>query len=392
MLLTINSTAVELHHLKTEYRSLVAHHFNLLNSSLIDPILIYKSSKSPYKPYVPRSNPLPARGISKFLSKFKSINSNSNSHNNANLPGCPNTYLHQTASPQELSSVFNSVVHSLLYHKHDLNEITQIDDRLLVDSVKDKLYMSFSLQELVFFGNAIDCDAFPYTMRLFLPDETILFSCFNAYDFATIFYKLNMGRELSLDIDDRMTEPLDFCLPRRQIRGSNRRSRRRSRRDRTDTVNSLTSSTTLASIGNDSDNEAENLLSPPPYNQLPELEQLVSEIDISMDIEDDVNENDELCCQGLYTQDQELVDETLSDTPEATAYRTNSSSNSRSRSASLFSMPVVRMGTLDTVYNESNEVEDDCWKSAGRFESKYDNLVFALRCMKGCRKRENWKA
>ena len=127
-------------------------------------------------------------------------------------------------------------IQKLLNNKPDINQILDTDytaqDAQLLN-LKSKLFKSFSLQELVKFGNAADLPSKPFALRMILPSEQFVLVSYNANVYSSIFYKLNIAKELSLDLDLRVPLPLDYCVPRR--------SRRRGTRQRSNTNNTRTS-------------------------------------------------------------------------------------------------------------------------------------------------------
>ncbi|QPG73123.1 hypothetical protein FOA43_000428 [Brettanomyces nanus] len=78
---------------------------------------------------------------------------------------------------------------------------------------------SWSLQELSKFGNACDYHEKPFTLRIVFPTDQFVIVCSNPSIFVQTFYRLNIAHEISLDLDLRLTMPIDYCIPRRRNRG-----------------------------------------------------------------------------------------------------------------------------------------------------------------------------
>jgi len=135
-----------------------------------------------------------------------------------------------TLSEKEMKSQNYHYLSKLLSHRPNINNYLDTDytlEEAQLLNFKGKHYMSFSLQELMKFGNASDFHDKPFTLRLIFTNDQFLVVSYNANTFASIFYKLNVARELSLDFDLRTVLPLDYCVPRRS-RGNRNRRRNRS--------------------------------------------------------------------------------------------------------------------------------------------------------------------
>ncbi len=76
------------------------------------------------------------------------------------------------------------------------------------------LFGSWSLQELVKYGNACDYSSKAFALRLIFPSDQLLIASYNPFTFIQLFYKLNIAHELSLDLDLRVVLPTDYCTPR----------------------------------------------------------------------------------------------------------------------------------------------------------------------------------
>jgi hypothetical protein len=162
----------------------------------------------------------------------------------------PRDYSMMFLSEMEKRSQDMLYAQKLLNYKPDINavfdtEYTSQDAQLL--NLKFKLFKSFSLQELVKFGNASDFLFKPYALRLMFPNEQFVLVSYNPNVYATLFYKLNVGRELSFDLDVRVAYPVDYCVPRRNRRRRNRRNRSDSSAS---TLTTTTTSTAASLTGN----------------------------------------------------------------------------------------------------------------------------------------------
>ncbi|GME99040.1 unnamed protein product [[Candida] boidinii] len=116
-------------------------------------------------------------------------------------------------------------IHDLLNYKPDLSYLTNslkiINSKAYesLNDLKNELILSYSLNDLIKFGNASDFHLKPFTLRLnFKNENQFLLSSYNSKQFINLYYKLNIGKELSLPIENRAANPVDLCIPRRRNR------------------------------------------------------------------------------------------------------------------------------------------------------------------------------
>ncbi|KAG7692293.1 hypothetical protein KL930_004926 [Ogataea haglerorum] len=130
-------------------------------------------------------------------------------------------------SDAQLASKNCHRIHQLLLHRPDFGKLTLVDkgetDKTL-QLVKRARLFTFSLQELIDFGNAADYPHKPFTLRLLFPQDQFLLTSYNSATFVGIYYKLNIARELSLDLDMRAEMPIDHSVPHRRSSGRASRS------------------------------------------------------------------------------------------------------------------------------------------------------------------------
>lgn len=247
------------------------------------------SSTSFHAQKVPNEPPIPTSSISKFLDRFSLKKISSPLGKSPSFDEIVD-YSKVSLSEKERNSQDLLHIYNLINWKPDIKDIldyeyTPQDAQLL--NLKEGLYKSFSLQELSNFGNASDFHNKPFSLRLIFPTSQFVLVSYNARLYTTIFYKLNIARELSLDIDLRVPCPIDFCVPRRS-RGS-RNNRRTRRRIRASTSNSFSS---LRSFGSNNANACTsgNLVSRMRTNSL---------------LNDDLDDDDELDLTFMAQQEQE---------------------------------------------------------------------------------------
>ncbi|OWB80465.1 hypothetical protein B5S32_g4744 [[Candida] boidinii] len=138
----------------------------------------------------------------------------------------------KTYSHEELFQSDSLFIQRLLSYKPDISELSNLNDYIKSDnfnklkSLKGELILSHSLQDLKKFGNAIDYTAKPYLLRLRFGDNNqYLVQSYNPKSFVHLYYKLNIGRELSLPLEKRSVEPSDMSTPRPSSRNRNRSGR-----------------------------------------------------------------------------------------------------------------------------------------------------------------------
>lgn len=435
LVMEINSTQINFYNVKSEYDRIVAHLFNELSTNFVDPNLNVKSKNSSKFSYI-------GQGVGSSTNLFNNFSfSGSSSINNSITPVQPKPILTSNSStssmfstncsqisrsssvsstsssslsnpfsrffdkissskrqPRNCEQSYNYVVlseterksqdllyiHKLLNYKPDINSILDVDytpqDAQLLN-FKSHLFKSMSLQQLVKFGNASDFHLKPYTLRLILPNEQFLLVSYNANSFASIFYKLNIGRELSFDIDTRITLPLDYCVPRRS-RGSRNRNRRRSRSN-TVRSNKSTRSRSNSLLNNDDADDDDD------------------EFDNTFAIENDTT----IAYQARSSIQPQIIleDEILNDIIQLEPAQQIVSSRSTT-SASIFSSverycSQVTNFTLSSLSPISSENESSAITNSIDIEfpiikkipvdqtphSSYKELVFALKCIKSCK-------
>lgn len=303
-------------------------------------------------------------------------------------------YSHVTLDPNMQSDVLSRTVLNELDFKPEINDIFKqfnMDRQERLETFcTGKIVQSWSLQELLYFGSAVDIYDMPFLLRLVFPQGQYLLSCYNGYDMVSIFYKLNISKELSLDIDQRSLEPLDYCLPRR--RRTNGRRRRRARANRR----------LLSGI-------SEDIVTRPRADTIDSIdieEDILEELEeqLAIQLEDELLLDEE---EELEEEEEELEEEIEGSPP---LYSTTSTS-SIARSNSLFSnIDVSRVSTQETTstgppsYHRMNRSLNAMFgiheevklnyssQSYGKSKNdKYDDMVFALKCLKACREKPKWK-
>ncbi|OWB81836.1 hypothetical protein B5S33_g456 [[Candida] boidinii] len=135
-------------------------------------------------------------------------------------------------SHEELFQSDSLFIQRLLSYKPDISELSNLNDYIKSDNfnklktLKGELVLSHSLQDLKKFGNAIDYTSKPYLLRLrFSDNNQYLVQSYNPKSFVHLYYKLNIGRELSLPLEKRSVEPSDMSTPRPSSRNRNRSGR-----------------------------------------------------------------------------------------------------------------------------------------------------------------------
>ncbi|GME82832.1 unnamed protein product [Ambrosiozyma monospora] len=112
-------------------------------------------------------------------------------------------------------------IHKLLYYHPGIDTFMYPDPKQRVQSLnllKDGLLKSISMQEIVEFGNAVDFLERPFALRFVMADSQFLLISYTSRQFVRLFHKLNIARELSLDLDLRVPNPVDYSFPRRLVR------------------------------------------------------------------------------------------------------------------------------------------------------------------------------
>lgn len=404
MLLELRSTRLVLHLLSPLDACFVAHHFNGLITDHCDPELVHKSPRAP--PVLERQ-PAPKRRPHASLTKlFMKLT--------VRPPGplrSQKRRAHGTAATAagtaeagfaDYSSFRLDRLHALdekcvrtlhlLNRKPNLNNLFKPDQeeaKALWDMTTG-VYMSWSLQELVSFGSAIDHHEKPFVLRLTFPNQQCLLATFNGYQLVALFYKMNVGRELSFDIESRSLEPLDYCLPRR------RRTRRGSRRRRTNTVSSLASSVAEDDTEADADADAyPEEEDPPPYTL---ALQTVSEGTAERASQNFCELTQSL--SGNHPSGLHAVAPWTSRIPIARPLVTAAALNAEirgtmptestlsiTRTASLFSSgdQMSRVTTIDSAFTLALPK-----LPLDPPSTPYGNLIFALKCVKACRPKKVW--
>lgn len=204
------------------------------------------------------------------------------------------------------------------------------------------LFGSWSLQELVKYGNACDYSSKAFALRLIFPSDQLLIASYNPFTFIQLFYKLNIAHELSLDLDLRVVLPTDYCTPRRRRQSNTIRSQ------------ALSSGTRLSSTSMD-------------YSH----SDSVSSIVLS---EDDFVDHSRPHSNSIESYLSLSTHSTNLPTPD---------------SCSLFSQ-VNRENSDVTEQHEGTEATDiPNIKISSDFDDQpndlHEELIFALRCMKNCR-------
>lgn len=368
MVLELQSTRLNLYELSVLNSSLVAHHFNGLSTEYCDPDLIHKSKKAYSSAEVSKISPQrrPAMSLSRFFSKLSTPTIKGGSKESDQHPPKKTTgfvdYSKFRLSGMEAMDPSSLKILRLLNHKADLNQLFnyQGGDKSYtaqVSSMRTKLLRSWSLPELLFFGNATDFYEKPFILRLTFPEGQYLISTFNGYDLVSIFYKMNIARELSFDIDIRSLEPLDYCLPRRR----NRRANTTRHRQRSNTVSSVNSI--------DEEDEESNLSPPPPYSMSP-----VPEDSVSISIPTSESSTSIARTNSLFSTVDQM---------------TRVSSIESSSSLTSYAFRYHRHhGSISSCFEKTpSEMTNATSASAS---SHYDDLVFALKCVKGCKPKKIW--
>lgn len=423
LLMEINSTQLNFYHVKNSYTKFVAHMFNSLHPDFVDPNLNLKSKSSSSSTSLTSLKNVfigPGNGLSANSFSHPLINESDFSLNLASLSinpfaGCasasssslislsPQKNVKQETKTNSIFRLFKSAssssifqpssgsypfknivlskeeiesnnyryVSKLLLHKPDINcildtDYTSHDAQLL--TLKSSLFKSYSLQELIKYGNAADFASKPFALRLIFPDEQFVVVSYTASVYASIFYKLNIARELSFDLDLRVPLPLDYCVPRR-----NRGRRRRRRSSTTTSVSSSRSTRTRSnSLINQNDVDDDD------------------ELDVSFVIDAPFNEyQPQPPIQPQIILEEEIFGD-ICDLEPAQQIVSSLSSSSRLTSDSVFSNTVgtPSSNSLSPISSENELIDSDCIPKEPPItnsHTKYKELITAIKCIRSCK-------
>lgn len=421
LLMEINSTQLNFYHVKDTYTKFVAHMFNILHSDFVDPNLNLKSRSfssssitsfknafiGPGNGFSVNSFSHPVTNESDFSSNLSSLSINPFS---GDLPSASSSLI--SLSPQKnskqpktnsffrffKSATSNTIfqpssgsyhfknillskeetesnnyrfVSKLLLYKPDINclldtDYTPHDAQLL--NLKSTLFKSYSLQELIKFGNATDFAFKPFTLRLIFPDEQFVIVSYTASVYASTFYKLNIARELSFDLDLRVPLPLDYCVPRR-----NRGRRQRRRSSTTTSISSMRSFRTRSnSLINQNDVDDDD------------------ELDISFNIDGPINDyQPQPPIQPQVILEEEIFGD-ICDMEPAQQIVSSLSSSSRLTSNSLFSNIVgtPSSNSLSPISSQNELIDSDYIikeSPVTNNQTKYKELITAIKCIRSCK-------
>lgn len=285
----------------------------------------------------------------------------------------------------------------LLNFKPDINSILDVDyspQEAQLLNFKSSLFKSFSLQELIRFGNASDFHTKPFALRLIFPTDQFIMISYNANQFASIFYKLNIAKELSLDFDLRVTSPIDYCVPRRS-RNRNRRNRNRSNSNLSNPISRTTSNRSRSNSLLDQDDDEDefdttfNIETQPHLDYQPQ-QSIQPQIILEDEILDDI----------IQLEPAQQVLSSLS-----YVSRVTTTGNSVFSSVERFSSQitdVTMMSSLSPICsrNEDDELVNDSIINSTTVselpplekipednfpQSSYKELVFAIKCIRSCK-------
>lgn len=368
MLLEINSTRLNLYQINPLHSSFIAHHFNGLSTEYCDPELVHKSKKTASSAEVKklvqkRGSPMSLTRLFMKLSTSASTSTKKTSTLQQETKGFVNYANLRLSGMESMERASIDILH-LLNYKPDLNHLFKQEgdnnESYIAElkSMTTNLFKSWSLQELLYFGNAVDIYQKPFMLRLAFPEGQYLINTFNGYDLVSIFYKLNIARELSFDIDLRCLEPLDYCLPRRRHR--TRRNTGSRQRHRSNTV------TSVSSIEDEEEDPIESA-PPPPYTLSPVPEENALSIPNSESSTSIARTNSLFSTVDQMTR-VSSIDSSLS-LASFTQFRNHH--NHYNTSITSFEKVPIEWGILNTTSN-------------------YDNLIFALKCVKACHPKKTW--
>lgn len=292
----------------------------------------------------------------------------------------------------------------LLNNQPDINMIVDVDytpQEAQLLNFRSNLFASFSLQELVKFGNASDFQPKPFTLRLIFPTNQFLLVSYNAQTFASIFYKLNIAKEISLDLDLRVVYPLDYCVPRRSRRSRNARRNTRNRSSTTGSINSASStggamSNARAVSRMPNRSRSNSLLNDDPDDD--------DEFDTTFNIDSEqrLNYQPQPSVQPQIILEDRILDDIIQLEP-AQQVMSTLSTVSRTTTTSVFSsveryatqVTDITMSSLSPISSETEEVLDSSSiHDVPQLEklppdeypqSKYKELVFAIKCIRSCK-------
>lgn len=325
----------------------------------------------------------------------------------------PLTYHMVSLTDAEKKSQDLIYVQKLMNYKPDINSIMDTDyspQEAQMLNFKSTLFKSFSLQELVKFGNASDFHSKPFTLRLIFPTEQFVMVSYNVNLYGSIFYKLNVAKEISLDIDLRIPFPTDYCVPRRS-RG--RRTRGRHRSSTAGSTSSMNSTATTSTNANANTNSAANGNAVSRTTTRSRSNSLLDD----GDEEDEFDTTFNIDCQPHLDYQPHhsiqpqiiLEDEILNDIIQlepAQQVLSSLSCVSRVTTSSVFSSveryssqatDMTMMSSLSPISSE-NEEETSSLHSADlelphleksppedTAQSTYKELVFAIKCIRSCK-------
>ncbi|OUM55896.1 hypothetical protein BVG19_g5511 [[Candida] boidinii] len=253
-------------------------------------------------------------------------------------------------------------IHDLLNYKPNLSFLTNSEKIVnspcfkSLNDLKDEMIISYSLNDLTKFGNASDFHLKPFTLRLNFKDENqFLISCYNSKQFINLYYKLNIGKELSLPINDRAANPVDLCIPRRRNR---RYSLRLSN-------HSLIEGLRLQ-LFQEGFNNGSNMLSNLEYLEYLDnyMDDLSDGDDVDFDdYEDDEDDQDDQDGQEEVEDDEEEEEEEDDDQQEE---ETNESTKQDNTTTSIGNVPNIitlqdidQQGELTTIFHSSMDSENN---------------------------------
>lgn len=261
----------------------------------------------------------------------------------------------------------------LINHKPDINAILDTDytpqDAQLLN-FKSYLYKSYSLQELMKFGNASDFHSKPFALRLIFAHDQFMIVSYNAHTYASIFYKLNVARELSLDFNLRTTLPLNYCVPRRSSARRNRGSSVTSLRSNNSTGRRRSNS--LLDDNADGDDELDTTFDDSYITYQPQQQQSQPQIILEDEILDDIIQ-------------LEPAEQTISSMSFASRMTSNSVFSSVERFSSQVTTTSSLVNSSTSQILEEEEPEDTKIPVFEHPQDKYKELVVAVKCIKSCK-------
>ncbi|KAG0681165.1 hypothetical protein C6P40_004920 [Pichia californica] len=479
LLFEINSTQINFYHLKPEYSRYIAHLFNDLHSTFVDPNLNIKSKNASkvniigqgigsstslfhipdlnnsnsnilLKSLKPISPPTLMTSDSSINSSFSSSSSSSSScssslmfssSSQSSTSSFSNHFSNYTPSISRTNSSasssitttsnslsklfgkfslkrqksedeysFNSIVltdiekksqdliylQKLMNFKPDINSILDTDytpEEAQMLTFKSNLFKSYSLQELIKFGNASDFHSKPFTLRLIFPTDQFVMVSYNANAYASIFYKLNVAKELSLDFDLRIALPTDYCVPRRS-RGNRHRRNRQRNNSLTTPVSRTTTRSRSNSLLDQDDDEDEfdttfNIETQPQLDYQPQQSiqpQIILEDEILNDIIQLEPAQQTLSSLSYVSRVTTTSNSVFSSVERFTSQATDTTMLSSLSPISSRNEDVDADG--NSIFNSTtisellpiDKIPDDNFP-----QTKYKELVFAIKCIRSCK-------